>query len=119
MNGIRAELYRAGLVRSSSERLLGGVCGGLATKAGTSANLMRVIVLIAMIIIPGSPLVLYPIAWFLMPDDTFQVQGMDTRATMPVAPPSEFSRPVPPPPPSSLSQPNLTPESPTGPSTPQ
>ncbi len=122
MNRIRAELYRAGLVRSSSERLLGGVCGGLATKTGISPNLMRVIVLIAMVIIPGSPLVLYPIAWFLMPEDTFRAQGVDPQATMPVPPPAptSFSQPVPPPPaPSFAPQPTAAPESSAGPSTPQ
>lgn len=75
MNSIHSSLYRAGLVRSSQHRVLGGVCGGLAEKTNVEPNAMRLLVFVLMVIIPGSPLLLYPIAWVLMPDDTFRPEG--------------------------------------------
>ncbi|HYO86958.1 MAG TPA: PspC domain-containing protein [Dermatophilaceae bacterium] len=71
MNGLRTELYRAGLVRSIDQRVLGGVCGGLARRVGVTPFVMRLIVVLSMILLPGSQLLLYPLAWWLMPDETF------------------------------------------------
>lgn len=71
MNSIHQALYRAGLVRSTRHRMLGGVCGGLAEKTGVDPNAMRLLVFLLMVVVPGSPLLLYPIAWVAMPDDTF------------------------------------------------
>lgn len=39
---------------------------------------MRALVFALMVVLPGSPLVLYPIAWVLMPEDTYlAVHGTD------------------------------------------
>lgn len=71
MHGIRSSFYRAGLVRADGGRVLGGVCAGLARKFGTSATTMRIVFILAMVLIPGSQILIYPILWFLLPDDTF------------------------------------------------
>ena len=78
MNGIYDSLARQGYTRSSTDRVLGGVCGGLAEKFGANAWAMRALVFAHMVVLPGSPLVLYPIAWVLMPEDTYlAVHGTD------------------------------------------
>lgn len=76
MNGIHSALARQGYTRSSTDRVLGGVCGGLAAKFGGNAWAMRALVFALMVVLPGSPLLLYPIAWIVMPEDSFvQLQG--------------------------------------------
>lgn len=80
MNGIHSALAREGYTRSSTDRVLGGVCGGLAAKFGTNAWAMRALVFALMVVLPGSPLLLYPIAWILMPEDTFgELDGRGTQ----------------------------------------
>lgn len=71
MNSIHESLARQGYTRSSSERVIGGVCGGLATKWGINAWALRCLVVLLMFVLPGSPILLYPAAWIVMPDDTF------------------------------------------------
>lgn len=75
MNGIHSALAKQGYTRSSTDRVLGGVCGGLADKLGTNAWAMRALVFALMVVLPGSPLLFYPIAWVLMPEDTFRELG--------------------------------------------
>ncbi len=70
MNSIHAALARAGLTRSTDDRVVAGVCSGLAHKVGINAWAMRAIVMASMFLIPGSQILLYPLAWILMPDDT-------------------------------------------------
>ena len=71
MKSIHTALAREGYTRSSTDRVLGGVCGGLADKLGVNAWAMRLLIFALMVVLPGSPLLLYPIAWILMPEDTF------------------------------------------------
>lgn len=64
MNESRSERR---LVRSTDDRWLGGVCGGLADYLGVDANLIRVVVAVATLLGAGSLVVAYIVAWFLMP----------------------------------------------------
>lgn len=57
------------LVRSQSDRWLGGVCGGIAQYAGVDANLVRLVVVLGTIFGFGSFLVAYVVAWILMPEE--------------------------------------------------
>lgn len=75
MRSIHAALYRQGLARSTSTRIIGGVCGGLAAKFGVDAWAVRLILILSMMLLPGSQLILYPIAWILMPDDRFALEA--------------------------------------------
>lgn len=70
MNSIHSALARQGLTRSTSDRVIAGVCAGLAAKAGINPWAMRAIVMASMFLLPGSQILLYPLAWVLMPDDT-------------------------------------------------
>ena len=83
MNGIHEALARQGFTRSTEDRILGGVCGGLAAKFGANAWAMRALVFALMVVLPGSPLLLYPIAWVIMPDDTSAIgtSGPQNRLT--------------------------------------
>lgn len=69
--GIHSALARQGLTRSSNDRIIAGVCSGLATKLGIDAWAMRAIVIATMLLLPGSQIILYPLAWILMPEDTY------------------------------------------------
>jgi phage shock protein PspC (stress-responsive transcriptional regulator) len=57
------------LVRSSNDRWLSGVCGGVAQYTGVDANLIRLVVVLGTIFGFGSLLVAYVVAWILMPEE--------------------------------------------------
>jgi phage shock protein PspC (stress-responsive transcriptional regulator) len=57
------------LVRSSTDRWLSGVCGGVAQYTGVDANLIRLVVVLGTIFGFGSLLVAYVVAWILMPEE--------------------------------------------------
>jgi phage shock protein C len=54
------------LRRSSTDRMVGGVCGGLADYAGIDAVLWRV-AFIALTVLGGSGVLFYAVLWVLMP----------------------------------------------------
>ncbi|HZG02533.1 MAG TPA: PspC domain-containing protein [Streptomyces sp.] len=58
----------AALVRPSDNRMIGGVCAGLARRFGTSATTMRVIFLVSCVL-PGPQFLLYIALWVLLPDE--------------------------------------------------
>jgi phage shock protein PspC (stress-responsive transcriptional regulator) len=55
------------LARSNDDRWLGGVCGGVAEYAGMDANLVRLLVVLGTVLGLGSLLLVYVVAWILMP----------------------------------------------------
>lgn len=57
------------LVRSRDDRWLGGVCGGVAAYAGIDANLLRLLVVLGTIFGLGSLLLVYVVAWIVMPQE--------------------------------------------------
>lgn len=69
MTGIYESMWRTGLVRPQNGRVIGGVCAGLAAKVGMDAWPMRWLFLIVLILLPGSPLLVYPLLWILMPGE--------------------------------------------------
>ncbi|WP_410536864.1 PspC domain-containing protein [Streptomyces sp. KL2] len=58
----------AAIVRPSDDRMIGGVCAGLARRFGTTPNTMRVIFL-ASCLLPGPQFLLYIALWALLPDE--------------------------------------------------
>ncbi|MGY1780078.1 PspC domain-containing protein [Geodermatophilus sp. SYSU D01036] len=70
---------RPPLRRSSTERMLGGVCGGLAAYTGVDAVLWRAAA-VALTLAGGAGLVLYAVLWVLTPAEPL--------------PPGEEPRPV-------------------------
>lgn len=71
MESIFESMYKAGLVRSTSDKWFGGVCGGLARKLNVDANAVRLLVFI-FVMVAGSGLLVYVLAWIAMPDDTYR-----------------------------------------------
>ncbi|WP_439098980.1 PspC domain-containing protein [Corynebacterium heidelbergense] len=67
--GARTDCWNVGpkrLTRSTTNRMIGGVCGGIAEYFGIPAVVVRVLV-VASILIPGPQVLLYLGAWYLMP----------------------------------------------------
>ena len=57
------------LRRSRTDRMLGGVCGGLAASLGADAALLRVLVVALTVITGGAAAIVYAAAWVLAPGD--------------------------------------------------
>lgn len=68
---IHESMYRAGLSRPREGRVLGGVCAGIARRIGLGVWGARALVFLLMVVVPGSPLLLYPLMWVLMPADRY------------------------------------------------
>jgi phage shock protein C len=57
------------LRRSRTDRMLGGVCGGLAESLGADAALLRVLLVALTLITGGAAAIVYAAAWALAPQD--------------------------------------------------
>lgn len=55
------------LVRSSSDRIIGGVCGGLARYFGIDATIVRLVFVLA--VLSGLSPLIYLILWIVMPQE--------------------------------------------------
>ncbi|WP_121720461.1 PspC domain-containing protein [Streptomyces sp. E2N171] len=56
------------LVRPTDDRMIGGVCAGLARRFSTSAKTMRVVFLVSCLL-PGPQFLLYLALWILLPSE--------------------------------------------------
>ena len=56
------------LVRPRSDRMIAGVCSGIARRFGVSATAVRIAFLVSMLI-PGPQFLIYIAAWILMPQE--------------------------------------------------
>ena len=64
-----APLARRRLRRSSDNRMVAGVCGGLAGYLGVDPKWVRLATVLGVVLGLGSVAVLYVIAWVLLPQD--------------------------------------------------
>jgi phage shock protein PspC (stress-responsive transcriptional regulator) len=64
------------LVRPRGDRIIAGVCSGLARRFGWNVTAVRLIT-VASLVLPGSQLLIYAICWLVIPNE-----------------PAESSRPV-------------------------
>lgn len=55
------------LTRAADDRIVGGVCGGLARYFNVDATLVRVLTVVLVVVGFCTPLLAYLIAWVLMP----------------------------------------------------
>lgn len=69
MNDIRATLAQKGFIRSSDQRVLGGVCAGVGRRFGLTPWISRLLFVLLLMVLPGSQLLVYPLLWILMPDE--------------------------------------------------
>lgn len=75
MDKVRDSFRRQGLVRPTQGRILGGVCAGLGRRLGIDPWLARVLFVVLLFVLPGSQILIYPLLWFLMPDETVRSYG--------------------------------------------
>jgi phage shock protein PspC (stress-responsive transcriptional regulator) len=57
-----------GLARSSDDRVIAGVCAGLARRFGVSTTLVRVLFVLSLLL-PGPQVLLYVALWLIVPSD--------------------------------------------------
>jgi phage shock protein C len=70
MDNVRDSFRRQGLVRPRQGRVLGGVCAGLGRRFDISPGIARLLFVLILLVLPGSQILVYPLLWFLMPDET-------------------------------------------------
>lgn len=58
------------LYRSESDRILGGVCGGIAEIYGLDPSLVRLAAVLIGFTAVGSPVLLYLILWIVIPSES-------------------------------------------------
>lgn len=56
------------LTRRSHNRMVAGVCGGIADHFGVDATIVRLVLIAAIVFGSGAGLVLYVAGWLLMPE---------------------------------------------------
>lgn len=66
---IHENLASSGLVRPINDRVIGGVCAGIGRKIGLDPWPTRFLFILAMMILPGSQFLVYPLLWILMPSE--------------------------------------------------
>ena len=82
MNDIRQSFARQGLIRSSQHKILGGVSAGIGRRIGVGPWTARLLVILTMLVLPGSSILIYPILWILMPTEE-QARSYDVRPEHP------------------------------------
>lgn len=75
MDRIHDSMRREGLVRPTRGRVLGGVCAGLGQRFGIDPWPARLLFVAALMLIPGSQLLIYPLLWVLMPTQVSATVG--------------------------------------------
>lgn len=56
------------LVRTPDDKIIAGVCGGIARYTGVDATLIRILLVVAVVFGFGAGIVLYLAGWLLMPE---------------------------------------------------
>lgn len=64
------------LSRSTDDKLLGGVCGGLARFFGVDATLVR-LVMVGLVLFAGMGPIVYLVLWAVMPSDEGRILAAD------------------------------------------
>ena len=80
MDSIREWFLREGLVRPHDDRVLGGVVAGLGRRFGIDPWPARLLFVVALMILPGSQFLVYPLLWILMPDESMTTTSADRRS---------------------------------------
>ena len=57
------------LYRPRNDRMIAGVCSGIARRFGIEPTIVRII-FVASLLLPGPQILIYLAAWLLMPDES-------------------------------------------------
>ena len=60
------------LYRPRDDRMIAGVCSGIASRLNLDSTIVR-IVFVASLFLPGPQILIYLVAWLLMPDEATTV----------------------------------------------
>ncbi len=63
-----------GLVRPRNDRVIAGVCSGIARRYGLSATTVRLLFVLSLLL-PGPQFIIYVILWVLMPEEPWAVRA--------------------------------------------
>lgn len=77
------------LTRSTDEKWIGGVCGGISAYTGVDVNLVRLAVAVATVLGAGSLILAYIAAWIIMPPQPYGPPDVWPQATDSPATPTE------------------------------
>jgi phage shock protein PspC (stress-responsive transcriptional regulator) len=61
------------LTRSSTNKMVGGVCGGLAEYFNVDVSLVRLLALL-LVLLPGPGVLVYVVCWWIIPEDNAYVE---------------------------------------------
>jgi phage shock protein C len=76
------------LYRSRTDRMIGGVCGGIAEYSNLDPTLVRVLFILLAFITGGATLLAYPILWIVVPEQPATPASWPTTPTSPTTPPA-------------------------------
>jgi phage shock protein PspC (stress-responsive transcriptional regulator) len=65
------------LARSSTKKIIGGVCGGLSDFTGIDVSLIRVLWVVLALLFFGSLFIIYFVLWFILPTDNSSKSGLE------------------------------------------
>jgi len=68
---VHESFARQGLSRPIADRVVGGVCAGLGRRLGLDPWPARGLFVLALMVLPGSQLIVYPVLWMLMPSERY------------------------------------------------
>jgi phage shock protein PspC (stress-responsive transcriptional regulator) len=74
------------LRRSRDERMIAGVCGGLAATLGVDVVILRLALVLATVLGVGAGVILYVACWILMPQAPEAIAAPDAEATTDLLP---------------------------------
>jgi phage shock protein C len=73
------------LYRSRTDRMIGGVCGGIAEYSNLDPTLVRVLFILLAFLTGGATLLAYPILWIVVPEQPAAPASWPTTPTTPPA----------------------------------
>jgi phage shock protein C len=76
------------LYRSRTDRMIGGVCGGIAEYSNLDPTLVRVLFILLAFITGGATLLAYPILWIVVPEQPAAPAGWPTTPATSTTPPA-------------------------------
>lgn len=85
MDDIHRTFAQHGLVRAGNDKVLGGVAAGLGRRIGIEPWPSRLLLVLVLLLLPGSQLLVYLALWILMPSEA-RAAALGATATTPAAP---------------------------------